>query len=275
MDFEQKKRPKSNDVNYHLENLKLSRTFSKKLLEEMKELVRSIVIFGSNNNNTLNKDSDIDLMVVLDNISVFVTDELREAYRIIVNKLNQDIGKGKFHVMTINLSDLWDMSRKGDPILINVLRYGSPIFDRDLIEPLQYLLEIGKIRPSRESAYNYIARSETLLKETNNHIHEAVLDLYYSVIDIVHASLMVKGEMPPSPKEMPQLYAKVFKSDKTMVAFSKDIEEIYKVAKDIEHRRVIVNGANYDKYKKKSEKLVSTLKSFCQKEMKKKDMFEF
>ena len=93
MDFTQKKKLSANQEKYHIENLAIAREFSKELIKELKELVRSIVIFGSNTNNTLRKDSDIDLMIVLDNVSIFVTEELREAYHIIVKKLNSDIGK--------------------------------------------------------------------------------------------------------------------------------------------------------------------------------------
>ena len=136
MDFQQKKRVSSREQNYHIENLRIARGFSKDLILEMKELVRSIVIFGSNTHDTLKKDSDIDIMIILDNISVFVSDELREAYKIITNSLCNRYSS-KIHLMTVNLSDFWDMARKGDPVFINILRFGMPIFDRDLVEPMQ------------------------------------------------------------------------------------------------------------------------------------------
>jgi predicted nucleotidyltransferase len=79
MDFEQKKRTTNNEGNYNLENLKIAREFSKEMLIEMKDFVRSIVLFGSNSKNTTNKNSDIDIMVVLDNVSVYVSPEMREA----------------------------------------------------------------------------------------------------------------------------------------------------------------------------------------------------
>ena len=132
MDFEQKKRNSLNEEQYHIENLKCAREFSKGLLEEMNELVRSIVLFGSNTHDTLDKNSDIDIMVVLNNVTVYVSPELREAYTIILEKLSQKISP-KLHIMTVNLSDLWDMARKGDPVLTNILRYGHALFDSCLL----------------------------------------------------------------------------------------------------------------------------------------------
>lgn len=274
MEFEQKKRRNPNDEKYHIENLRIAREFSKELILEMKDLVKSIVLFGSNLNDTLNKDSDIDLMIVLDNVSVYVTPELREAYRIITSNLNTTVGKDKLHIMTVNFSDLWDMARKGDPVLINILRHGLPLFDRNIVEPMQYLLEVGKIKPTKESIYNYVARSTTLLDETKKHLEESLLDLYYCVIDITHATLMSQKITPPSPKEMPEIYSKTFKG-KTIGKYSKDIKEFYTMAKDIEYKRSKnINGEYYDKMKEKASNLVMELKTFIDEEMKKESSFD-
>lgn len=273
MDFQQKKKILNQENNYHLENLRISRSFSKEILLEMKELIRSIVLFGSNTHDTLNKDSDIDIMIVLDNVGVFVSEELREAYRIISSNLCNK-HSNKIHLMTINLSDLWDMARKGDPVLINILRYGMPIFDRDLVEPLQYLLEIGKIRPTKEAVYNYMSRAKTLHEETEKHLEISILDMYYSVVDIVHAALMCKKIMPPSPKEMPQIFKKEFK-EKKYTKIVKDIELFYKIAKDIEHKKgEKITGKIYDELRKKSENILNELEKCIKIEIKKKDNFD-
>ena len=271
MEFEKKKRVSGNEEKYKIENLKIAREFSKKLLEEMGETVRSIVIFGSTSKSEQQKEtSDIDIMVVLDNVSVFVTDELREAYRIISQNLIQNISNNRIHLMTLNLSDLWDMSRKSDPILVNILRHGVPLFDRDLVEPLQYLLEIGKIRPSKETVYNYLARSETLLSENQKYMEMAVSDLYYSVVDSVHSSLMVKGVQPPSPKEMPSLFKKTFKSNKELNKFSKEVDFFYKLYKDVENKKVgYISGEFYDQVVERASTLVQTLNKFTREEVEK------
>lgn len=274
MEIEQKIKKNNNENNYHIENLKIAREFSKELLLEMKDLVRSIVLFGSNNNDTLSKNSDIDLMIVLDNVSLYVGDELREAYKIITKKIASKFPEDKLHIMSINLSDLWDMARKADPVLVNILRYGLALFDRDLISPLQYLLEIGKIRPTRETAYNYISRAQTLMNDTSKHLENSILDMYYSVIDIVHATLITQKIMPPSPKDMPEIFKKTFAKN-PIGKYSKDIKEFYKLAKDIEHSKLkVIDGNLYDKYYKIATNLVNDLTKFSKQEIENKDTFE-
>ena len=275
MEFEQRKRIPKNEDKYNLDNLKKAREFSKRFLEEMDDLVRSIVLFGSNSSKISKKSSDIDVMVVLDNVSVYVSDELREAYRIITEKITSDISDN-FHIMTVNLSDLWDMARKGDPVLINILRTGMPLFDRDLIEPMQYLLEIGKIRPTREAIINYAHRSHTLRSESEYHIHEAFLDIYYSIVDSLHAALMCEGVTPPSPSEMPRLFKRTFSKNGDLLEFESLIKESYKVAKDIEHKRNLnkLTGSYYDDFNKRAAEFVKRVNNYTSEKLKNSDMFD-
>jgi len=273
MDFTQKKKVNNNEDKYHYENLKITRDFSKGIIFEMKELVRSIVLFGSNTQDTLKKDSDIDIMIVLDNVSIFVSQELKEAYNIIISKLTAEYSN-KLHILTMNLSDLWDMARKGDPVLINILRFGLPIFDRDLITPMQYLLETGKIKPTREAANNYISRSTRLLEESDNYLLNGVLDMYYSIVDIVHAVLITQNITPPSPKEMPAIFKKTFKKTE-LEKYSKTIDEFYKLGKNIEHKKITnIKGIEYEKYKKQTHELVKKLEIFAKKQINSKDNFD-
>ena len=274
MDFTQKKQIPHNEKNYKNENIKICRNFSKKLIDELGDLVKSIVLFGSNATNTQRENSDIDILIILDNISVFVSDELRESYKIITKQLNNKVANGKIHLLTINLSDFYDMSKKSDPILINILRYGTPIFDTDLFEAHQYLLNIGKIKPTIESINLYKSRANTLFDETKKHLEVAILDLYYAVVDIVHSSLMVQKIIPPSPKEMPKIFKETFKKQKSIYMLYPIISEIYDKAKEIEHRVLDakVDGRVYNKYYVKAKKIVDTLNKFIENEMKKRDL---
>lgn len=252
MDFAQEPKKRiSNEKNYHLENLHLARAFSKEIILEMKDLVRSVVLFGSTTNDTSKAESDVDILIILDNISVFVTPELKEAYKIITEKISKEVAQGKVHLMTLNLTDFWDLSRTGDALLVSILRSGVCLFDRDLFEPMQYLLEIGKIKPSREAVINYLVRSETLYEEHKNHLFESVLDLYYAVIDSSHALLMSEDILPESPKKIPSLLKQHFTSKEYEKCIS-IVEELYDISKQIEHKNLNnFKGKDYDALEKK------------------------
>lgn len=265
MEFEQHKRKHLNQQKYHTQNIHFAREFVKEILVEMKELVKSCVLFGSNTHNTLKKDSDIDLLIILDNVSVYVSPELRESYQIISKKLTSQISD-KLHIMTLNLSDVWDMARKGDPLFINILRYGVPLFDRDIVEPMQYLLETGKIRPTTESVINFKARSQRLLEDCDKHLENCYFDLYYSLVDGVHALLMSHEITPPSPKEMSSIVANHF-STKKGKELSGVLVELYSRVKEIEYRE---GGKIQPKEIELARKKVEKVLYFCFEEIDKK-----
>lgn len=265
MEFEEKKKVHTNQKKYHSQNTHLAREFIKELVVEMKDIVKSCVLFGSNTQDTLQKNSDIDIMVVLDNVSIYVTPELRESYQIIVQKIVSKVSP-KLHIMTINLSDVWDMARKGDPLFVNILRHGVCLYDTSVIEPMQYLLEIGKIRPTTESIVNFKARSEQLMNDYHIHLENCYYDLYYALVDGVHALLMSYEVTPPSPKEMPQIIPHYITSKKGQ-ELSQCMQEIYNRVKEIEHRNGgQINCKELDKAQKKIEKHLN----FCYGEINKK-----
>jgi predicted nucleotidyltransferase len=275
MEFEQLNKPILNEKNFHYEDLKTIRFFAKSLIDEMRTLVKAVVIFGSNAQvETAKQGSDLDIMIVLDNVNTFVTPELREAYRIIVEKLINDCKNNEIHLMTINFSDYFDMARKGDPVLINILRSGVVIFDTNLIGPMQYLLQIGKIKPTRETIFNYQSRAEVLLNETTKHIEEAIMDLYYATVDIIHSCLILNKIIPPSPKEMPEIFKKTFKNSE-FEKYSKTIEKLYKISKDLEHKKIKeITGKLYDELKIEVSDLILNLQKYNLNEIKKKDIFD-
>ena len=258
MEFNEKKRITANQKKYHSQNIHYAREFVKDILVEMKDTIRSCVLFGSNAHNTLDKNSDIDVLVVLDNVSVYVTPELREAYEIIVKKIVSQVNP-KLHIMSINLSDVWDMARKGDPLFINILRHGVCLYDKDIIEPMQYLLEVGKIRPTTESILNFKARSEQLMVDFHTHLENAYFDLYYALVDAVHSVLMAHEITPPSPKEMTQIVAHTITSKKGQ-ELSQSLNLVYERMKQIEHR---LGGRVDCKELEKTQKLVEKQLNFC------------
>jgi uncharacterized protein (UPF0332 family) len=204
-------------------------------------------------------------MIVLDNVSMYVTPELRESYQIIVQKIVSQISP-KLHIMSVNLSDVWDMARKGDPLFINILRHGVALYDTSIIEPMQYLLEIGKIRPTTESIMNFRARSEQLLQDYTTHLENSYYDLYYALVDGVHALLMSYEVTPPSPKEMPEIIPHYITSKKGQEV-SQTLSSIYARVKEIEHRS---GGQITTQELEKTHKSVKKQLAFCNQEIDKK-----
>ena len=83
--------------------------------KEFGDFLKAIVLFGSTAKRTPGRHGDVDILVVVDDVTITPTQELVEAYRIIVEKLVTDVST-RLHVTTVKLSTFWEYIRAGDPI---------------------------------------------------------------------------------------------------------------------------------------------------------------
>ena len=237
--------------------------FAVKAYKQFKEVVKTVVLFGSVAKLTADKTSDVDLIIIVDDCSINWDDELISWYREELAKLvAADKYRDKIHISTITLSAFWDQVRVGDPVAINVIRYGQALIDLGgFFEPLKVLLARGKIRATPESIY-------TILKRAPEHIARAKFSLlsgieatYWAMVDASHAALMAAGEIPPSPEHIPELltanFVKNKKLDKKYVEW---YHEIYDITREITHgKRTGVKADEYTTYEKRAEEFVSVM----------------
>ena len=193
-----------NIVNYPNTDVTIAKSFARRLHNEFGDFLKVAVLFGSTARNQAVERSDIDVLIVVDDLSIRMTKEVIEAYKLIVEKT---IGKvsTRLHVTSLTLTSFWEYARAGDPVAINILRDGVALIDIGIFEPLQALLIQGRIRPTTESIWSYFGRSPRTLINSQWHIMQATLDLYWAVIDSAHAALMKTGEIPPSPDHVADL----------------------------------------------------------------------
>src|SRR3989338_4139143 len=189
MKFELKRKENPNIKSYNQEDLRIAYNFTSDLHKELENFIKGVIIFGSTARKTKAARGDIDILVVVDDISISMTPELVEAYRVIIQKIIARTST-KLHVITLRFSSFWEYIRAGDPVGINILRDGVALIDTGFFDPLQALLKRGRIRPTQESIWNYFIRAPNTLHNSKWHISQGALDLYWAVIDSAHAALM-------------------------------------------------------------------------------------
>jgi uncharacterized protein (UPF0332 family) len=167
----------------------------------------------------------------------------------------------------MKFTNFWEYVRAGDPVAINILRFGTALIDTGFFDPLQALLDQGRIRPSHEAIYTYFVMAPASLKRAKDHLLNATVDLYWAVIDAAHAALMKYGEIPPSPDHVADMMEKTIIKDKKISNKSAEtMRMFYKLFKAIINREVKeVTGKEYDKYKKQAEEFVKNIKKYIDK----------
>ncbi|AJF62149.1 TPA: hypothetical protein HA239_06185 [Candidatus Woesearchaeota archaeon] len=253
-----------NKSQYPDDDLKHAYRFSAELTREMGNFVKGIILFGSRARKS-KEAHDIDILVIIDDVSIFVSREFVQTYRIIVQNLVGKISK-RLHVTTFKYTSFWEFVRSGDPIAINILRDGVPIADREFFRPLQLLLYQGRIRPSQESVWNYYSKSSQTLHGSKFRMISAVMDLYWAVIDASHAALMRINEIPPSPAHVADMInEKLVKAGLIEKKYANTAKKFYDLSKKVEYREIKeISGKDYDRYFAEAEEYIKRLRRFIE-----------
>jgi len=265
MKFDLPRREHPNLEKYEKHDVDISYRFANDIYKEMGGLIRGVIIFGSAARKATTPKSDIDILVIIDDLTINLSPEVIEAYRIIVNKTIVKVST-RLHITTLRFTSFWEYMRNGDPIGINILRDGVALIDSGFFEPLQVLLKKGKIRPTSESIWTYYIRAPNTLHNSKWHILQATLDLYWAVIDAAHAALMRHGEIPPTPEHVADLLeSKLVKKKLLEHKYVTIMRHFYKLMKMITHREIKeITGQEYDKYFIAAEDFVKRMREFVE-----------
>ncbi len=213
--------------------------FALKAYRKFNKLIKSIVLFGSVPKQTATPTSDIDIIIILDDCTVQWDQELIAWYREETSKMvaKQQYAKN-LHINSVTLTAFWHEVSEGDPVAINVIRYGQALIDfGGFFEPLKVLLAKGKIKPTPEAIYTTLRRAPIHLSRSRYNILSAVEGLYWAMVDSAHAALMAAGHIPPSPEHIAAMLqnAKEFSVGGKYIAWYK---EMYHLAHQVTHGNI-------------------------------------
>lgn len=261
MQFKVKKISSITRQNYDDQEFKLAKKFAELIVKELKDILKAVVLFGSSarQEKTIH-EKDIDVLLIVDDLTAMLTEEVVEAYRVITERTASKVSK-RLHITTMKLTNFWDYVRNGDPIIVNMLRDGYSLFDTGIFEPAKRLLAEGRIKPTKESIWAYYSRSPSTLQASDWHVMQGALDLYWAVMDAAHAAIMTYGEIPPAPEEMSDAIKRVLvKKGIVKMYYAKEVKFFYDLSKKITHREIQrITGKEYDNYRKRAVDFIKTM----------------
>ncbi len=248
--------------------------FATKVYKEFDKIVKSVVLFGSSAKRTATDDSDIDIIIIIDDAAIKWDPELITWYREELGKLIQkNPYKKSLHINTVKLSTWWQDLLRGDPIVINILRYGEPMIDfGGFFTPLQVLLKEGKINSTPESIYTLLQRAPIHLARAYSSMLAVVDGLYWSMVDSAHAVVIAANIMPPSPEHIALILKQNFVDNKLLdEEFVDDYRDLHFLTKEIVHgKKKDISGEELDKWFDKTEKFVQEMTKLVDKLVEKK-----
>ncbi len=237
--------------------------FATKAHEKFDRIIKASVLFGSQAKNTASAKSDIDIIFIIDDASIGWDPELITWYREELGKLiaAQDYGQ-ELHINTIKLTVWWNDLLLGDPVVINMLRYGEPLIDSGgFFTPLKALLAQGKIRSTHEAVYMALQRAPSHLLRSKMAEMGALEGAYWCMVDSAQAALMTAGKLPPSPEHV-ALYLKETFVDKNLLKmdFVRSFNDLHLLHKEIVHGAIShLKGSEIETWQEKAENFLNEM----------------
>ncbi len=237
--------------------------FATKAYQKFDKIIKSIVLFGSSAKQTSVTGSDIDIILVIDDVSISWDQELIAWYREELDKiLKRNPYRQSLHINTIKLSTWWEDVMKGDPVILNILRYGEAIIDMaGFFQPLKHLLINGKIKPTPEAIYTSLQRAPQHLLRSKMAELNSIEGLYWCMVDASHAALIAANEFPPSPEHIPGSLKQTFvDSGKLKMKYVVWYRDLLMLHKKIVHGEIKdLKGVVIDDWQQKTEDFLDTM----------------
>ena len=237
--------------------------FSTKIYKKFDSIVKSIAMFGSSVKHDVVAGSDIDLIIVVDDASLQWDEELIVWYREELEKLvRANPYKKSLHINTVKLTVFWEDLLRGDPVVINVLRYGEPLIDfGGFFQPLKYLLLQGKIRSTPESIFTSLQRAPFHLARSRSAELSSIEGLYWAMVDSSHAALIAAKIVPPSPEHIPLHLKEAFVDPgKLKIQYITWYRDLLVLHKQIVHGEIrSLKGVDIDQWQERAEEFVRVM----------------
>ncbi len=256
--------------NGFLAGLRVSEIHKNFVLGKFDKYVVSYVIGGSLVRGNATKTSDVDAFVIINDTDVKKMSrlELKERLRKMIYDYISEatalagVDKNILNVQIYLLTDFWESVKDAHPVMFTFIRDGVPLYDRGTFLPWKALLRMGRLKPSPESIDMFMRTAEQTEKLVERRLLDAMVDLYYKVLNPSQALIMLYGAAPPTHKETPALMEKIFVEKEKMLKKTDVavLATLVKLFRDYEHDpKMKIKGADIDKLVKDSDAYIKRL----------------
>ncbi len=237
--------------------------FATKAYKRFDKIIKSIILFGSVTKKDAVAGSDIDIILLIDDVSVSWDQELIAWYREELDKIMKvNPYNSVIHINTIKLSTWWEDLIKGDPVVINVLRHGEAMIDvGGFFNPLKFLLLNGKIKTTPESVYNCLKRAPMHIARSKEAELNSIEGLFWSMVDSAQAALGASNISPPSPEHISvDLKDNFVNSGKLKMKYVLWYRDLLILHKKIMHGQIKdLKGVEIDMWQERAEEFLNVM----------------
>ena len=249
-------------------DLELADKFARSAKDRYKEMIASVLLVKGASADETNKA----VLIVDDYNTPLLVQTINEMKMALTEENFKQKLDLEFSIMLA--SDFWKHFNEQNREVWDMMRRSYIVQDIGFMSPLLDLFVKGRIRPTKEARNVYFMKAEKSLKNSNSHLRTAIIDIYWSIIDVAHAAVMMAGITPPSPKDLAETFRRELVARNLLHKRCADvIDNIYNIAKDILHKkRWDVTGKEFDLLVADAEFFIKEVTEFIKHFHKKEDM---
>lgn len=237
--------------------------FATRAYKKFDKLIKSVVLFGSAAKNTTVTGSDIDIIIILDDVAVNWDQELISWYREELEKMIKgNPYQQALHINTVKLSTWWEDILRGDPVVLNVLRYGEAMIDMaGFFNPLKELLLKGKIKSTPEAIYSALERAPQHILRSKMSALNCIEGVYWAMVDSAQAALISANVPPASPEHIAvDLKATFVDTGKMKMKYVVWYRDLLMLHKKISHGEIReLRGIEIDAWQDRAEEFLNVM----------------
>jgi uncharacterized protein (UPF0332 family)/predicted nucleotidyltransferase len=235
----------------------IAEDFAEKVYQKFDKIIKSVILFGSQIKQNTVVGSDIDIIILVDDATIQFDERFIMWYREELGKIiSANPYKRDLHINTVKLTTWWEDLYRGDPTIINIIRYGEAMIDvAGFFGPFKILLQEGKIRTTPESMYVLLNRVPSHILRSKQSELGAIEGVYWAMAESAQALLMAIKVLPPSPEHITILLREHFVEKKLLnkkyADWYKDVFELHK--KIIHGQTKDIEGEIVDEWQLRAE----------------------
>lgn len=220
--------------------------FKDEALDRYQESIKSIVAVGSITRDKFESESDLDLLVFVDDTKEGLTKKKRNEIEKELKDMAESCGKTKSgsHILHVQppwtITEYWDMMRRGNPVAHSMTEDAVALYDTGFFEPLQRLYRMGKLPATKQSAERRMSKVPKRLKRAERMKMIIVgKDIYNAMTDALQSILVYMGDSPVPPKHLAEkAREKLVKNELIDEKYIDWYEEVYSLYKDISDKNI-------------------------------------
>lgn len=234
--------------------------FADKLVDKLGDKVKCVAVWGSVPKGEHGYDSDIDTLVILDDTKL--QKDVPEDARKKIRKKVTDLAKDTDDRITIQyfpfLTEFWNSLRKGEPLAIEAVRNGEPVYDVGIFMPAKRLLERGKISATRESVKKRLKMAAGGYKKAEKNFRSSIPHKLEQVMaNAGQAPIMLVGKQPPAKENVPETLEEMFvEKDMLEEEYVEIAQELYDFGDQGEKNPEETTGQEVEEHLEKADDFV-------------------